>query len=68
MFNGGKRFAPSLLSILEPERKAADFVQGRQPNDSIDEPADGPCFTKDGGYEVESEKTYKAPVEGSDEK
>jgi len=68
MFNGRKRFAPSLMSFLEPEREAANFVQGRQTNNSVDEPADRRCFTKDGSNEVESEKSYKAPVEGSDEK
>ena len=68
MFNGGKRFAPSLLSFLEPECEAADFVQCRQTDNSVDDPADRPCFTKDGGNEVESEKPYETPVEGSDEK
>jgi len=68
MFDGGKRFTPSMLSFLEPKSEAADFVQSRQTHNSVNEPADNPCFTEDGGYKVEFEKTYQAPVEGSDEK
>lgn len=68
MFDGGKILTPPVLSFLDPESEAADLVQGRQTHNSVNEPADNPCLTEDCGNKVESEKTYQAPVEGSDEK
>jgi len=68
MFDGGKSFTPSMLSFPEPKSEAADFVQGRQTHNSIKDPAPYSRFTEDGGNKVEFEKTYQAPVEGSDKK
>lgn len=68
MFDAGKRFTPPMLSFLESESETADFVQGRQTHYSVNDPADNSCFTEQSGNKVEFEKTYQAPVEGSDEK
>jgi hypothetical protein len=68
MFDGCKRFTPSMLCFLEPKSEAADFVQGRQTHRSVNEPADTRCFTKDGGNKVVFKKAYQPPVEGSDKK
>jgi hypothetical protein len=68
MFDGGKRFTPSMLSFLESKSEASDFIQGCQTHNSVNEPADNRCFTEDGGNKVESEKTYQPPVEGTDKK
>jgi hypothetical protein len=65
MFNGGKRFTPSMLSFPEPKSEAADFVKSSETNNSVNDPAEDPHFTKDGCNKVESEKTYQAPVKGA---
>lgn len=57
-----------MLSFLETEGEATDFVQGRQTHNCVYETTDNPCFTKESGNKVEFEKTYQAPVEGPDKK
>jgi len=61
MFDGGKRFTPSMLSFLEPKGEAADFVQSRQAHYSINEPAGNSCFTEERGNKVEFEKNLSNP-------
>jgi hypothetical protein len=65
MFDGGKRFTPSMLSFPEPKSEAADFIKSSQTHSRVNDPAHCPRFTKDGCNKVESEKTYQAPVKGA---
>jgi len=68
MFAGGKRFAPAMLCFLEPKREAADFVQSGYTHNCVNEPTVYSGFTEGRGNQVESEKTYQAPIEGTNEK
>lgn len=57
-----------MLSLLEPKSEAAYFVQSGQTHKGVNKPTRNSCFTENSSNKVELEKTYQAPVKGTDKK